>query len=75
MKMIKREDVAFKNNTPFRSCISKFNNTLIDHAEDIVMWVYNLLECIQNYSITSGSLWSYYRDLIYQVLNILLTKL
>lgn len=25
-------DVAFKNNSPFRSCISKFNKTLIDNA-------------------------------------------
>ena len=25
-------DVAFKNNAPFRSCISKINKTLIDNA-------------------------------------------
>ena len=24
----------FKNNAPFRSCISKFNNTIIDNAKD-----------------------------------------
>ena len=38
--------VAFKNNAPFRSCISKINNTLIGNAEDldIVMLMYNLLE-------------------------------
>ena len=31
--------LAFKNNAPFISCISKINNTLIDNAEnlDIVM--------------------------------------
>ena len=31
--------VAFKNNAPFISCISKINNTLIDYAKnlDIVM--------------------------------------
>ena len=38
--------LAFKNNAPVISCISKINNTLIDNAEDldIVMLMYNLLE-------------------------------
>ena len=27
--------LAFKNNAPFISCISKINNTLIDNAEDL----------------------------------------
>ena len=58
------KDVAFKNNVPFRSCISKINSTLIGNAEgvDIAMPIYNLLEYSQNYSIASGSLWNYYRD-------------
>ena len=58
------KDVAFKNNAPFRSCISKINNTLIDNPEDldIVMPMYNLLQYSQHYSLTSGSLWNYYRD-------------
>ena len=53
-----------KNNAPFRSCISKVNNTFIDNAEDldIVTSMYNLLEHSKNYSMTSGSLWNYYRD-------------
>ena len=40
------KNLTFKNNAPFRSCISKINNTFIDHAEDlhIVMPMYNLLE-------------------------------
>ena len=40
------------------------NNTFIDNAEDIdiVMLTYNLLEYSDNYSMTSGSLWNYYRD-------------
>ena len=52
------KEVAFKNNAPFRSCISKINNTLIDNVEDldIVMLMYNLLEYSQNYSMTSRSL-------------------
>ena len=42
-------------NAPFRSCISKINNTLIDNAEDlnIVMPMYKLLEQSQNYSMKS----------------------
>ena len=37
--------LAFKNNAPFNSCITKINNTLIDNAEDldIVMPMYNLI--------------------------------
>ena len=42
---------AFKNNASFISCVSKINNTLIDNAEDldIVMPMYNLIECSKNY--------------------------
>ena len=60
----RNKNVTFKNNTPFRSCISKINNTLIDNAEDldIVMPMNNLLEYIKNFSMRSGSLWNYYRD-------------
>ena len=56
--------LAFKNNTPFTSCILKINNTLNDNAEylDIVMPMYNLIEYSKNYSKTTGSLWNYYRD-------------
>ena len=38
--------LAFKNNAPFTSCISKINNTLVDNAEDldVVMPMYNLIE-------------------------------
>ena len=56
--------LAFKNNAPFLSCISKINKTLIDNAEDldVVMPMYNLLEYSKNYSKTTGSFWSYYRD-------------
>ena len=57
-------ELAFKNNAAFVSCISKINNTLIDNAEDldIVMPMYNLLEYSKNYSKTTGSFWNYYRD-------------
>ena len=56
--------LAFENNVPFRSCISKINNTFIDNAEDldIAMSMYNLLEYSDYYSLTSGNLWNYCRD-------------
>ena len=54
----KNKKLNFKNNAPFRSCISKINNTFQDNAEDldIVMPMYNLLECNDNYLMTSESL-------------------
>ena len=66
--MIKKRNkkLAFKNNAPFRSCISKINNTFIDNAEDldIARPIYNLLQYSDSYSMASGSLWNYYRDAI-----------
>ena len=63
------DDKAEKDNAPFRSCISKINNALIDNAEDldIAMPMYNLLEHSLNYSMTSGSLWNYHRHEIDEV--------
>ena len=63
----RNKKLIFKNNAPFRSCISKINNNFIDNAEDldIVMPMYNLLEYSDNYSMKSGSLWNYYSDEIY----------
>ena len=59
------KNFAFKNNAPFRSCISKtlISKTLIGNLEelDIAMLIYNLLEYSQNYTMTSGSLWNHYR--------------
>ena len=56
--------VILKTNAPFISCISKVNGALIENAEDldIVMPMYNLVECDKIYSKTSCSLWNYYRD-------------
>ena len=52
------KDVAFKNNAPFRSCLSKINNTLIGNKKhlDIAKPMHNLLEHINNYSMISESL-------------------
>ena len=51
--------IAFKNCAPFTKCISRINNKDIDNARDIdiVMPIYNLIECSDNYSKTSGSLY------------------
>ena len=40
----RNKKLTFKNNAPFRSCISKINDTFIDNIEDldIVMPIYNL---------------------------------
>ena len=56
--------MAFKNNAPFISCISKINNALIDNAQelDIVMPMYNLIRSGKNYSKITVTLWNYYRD-------------
>ena len=40
----RNKKLTFTNNAPFRSCISKINDTFIDNAEDrdIVRFMYNL---------------------------------
>ena len=60
----RNKNLTFRNNSPFRLCRSKTHNIFVDNAEDvdIVMPMYNLLDYSDNYSITSGSLWNYYRD-------------
>ena len=60
----KDNGVAFKDCAPFTNCISEINNTQIDSCKhiDIVMPLYNLLECSDNYAKTSGRLWQYYKD-------------
>ena len=49
----------------------KIYNKFIENVEDldIVMPMYNLLECSNNYSMTSGSMWNYYRDEINDYAN------
>ena len=60
----REKGVAFKNCALFTSCKSDINNVEIDYCQDIdiVMRMYNLIEYIDNYAKTSGSLWQYYRD-------------
>ena len=60
----RNKGIIFKNCAPFTKCIRRINGTDIDNAQDIdtVMPMYNLIEYIDNYSKTSGSLWQYYKD-------------
>ena len=66
----RNKKLIFKNNAPFKSWLSKIINLFIDIWEDldIVMPMYNLLEC-ENHSMTSGSLRNYYRDEINECAN------
>ena len=60
----RNKKLNFKNNTPFRSCTSKINNTFIDNAKDldIVMTMYNLLEYSDGRSMTTWHLWNCDKD-------------
>ena len=63
--------LIFENQAPLRSCISQIYNKFVDNVEelDTFMSVYNLLEYSDNYSMTSGSLWNYYRDEVNDAAN------
>ena len=54
----KNINLAFKNNAPFISCISKINGVKTDNVFylDVVMPMYNSLEYCKNYKKTTGSL-------------------
>ena len=60
----RNKKLTFRNNATFRSSISNINNTFTDNVEDldIVMLMFKLSEYTDSYSMTSGSLWNYYRD-------------
>ena len=61
--------LVFKNNAPFRLCISKINNTFVVNEDyDIDMPMYNLLEYNDNYSMTSGNV-NNYRDEVNDATN------
>ena len=57
--------LILKNNALSICHVLKINGTFIDNAEDldVVMPMYNLIEYNKNYSKTSGTLWSYYKDI------------
>ena len=56
--------VEFKICAPFTKCITKFDGTTIDNAEDsdLFMSMYNFIECSSNYPETTGSLWFYSKN-------------
>ena len=56
--------VSFKNCILFTKCITKIGGTTTDDAEDLdlIMPMYNLIECSSNYSETTESLWFYSKD-------------
>ena len=56
--------VVFKNCAPFEKCSTEIDGTLVDEAKfiNITMPMYNLIECSDNYSDTSGSLLGFKRD-------------
>ena len=57
----RNEKLIFKNYASFTDCISEKYSKEIDHAKDIdvAMPIYNLIECSDNCSKTSGSVWQY----------------
>ena len=56
--------VIIQNCASFTNCISEINNKQVDNviSIDVLMPMYNLIECSDNYPKTSENLWQYYRD-------------
>ena len=56
--------IAFKNCARFKYCRTEINETFVDKTEhiNVAMPMYNLIECSNNYSDTSGSLWQFKRN-------------
>ena len=59
-----KNQVIFKNCAPFTNCVSEIHYTVVNNTKDldIVMPMYNLIECSNNYSKTFESLWQYCKD-------------
>ena len=57
-------NIAFKNCAPFTRCVTHINDEHVETAEklDIIMPMYNLIECSDNYADSSGSLYQFKRD-------------
>ena len=55
---------AFRNCALFTKCMIKSDGTMINDAEDLdlVILMYNLLECSSNHADRTGSLWVYSKD-------------
>ena len=57
-------NVAFKDCAPFTRCVTHINEERFDTTKDfdITIPMYNLIECRDNYSDASGSLWQFERS-------------
>ena len=57
------QEVIFKICGSFTDCINEINNTQVDNTKDldVVISMYNLIKCSDNYSKTYGCLWQYFR--------------
>ena len=57
-------DVAFRNCTRFRRCVSHMNDEHVETAKilDIIMPLYNLIEYFDSYADSSASLYQFKRD-------------
>ena len=64
MLILDNTRVAFKNCASFTKCITHINDEYVDNADnlDIIMLMYKLIECSDNYSDISGNLWQFKRD-------------
>ena len=56
--------VSFRNCAPFAKCITKIDETTIDDAVNLDLFIpmYKLIEYSSNYSETTRSLWFYSKD-------------
>ena len=59
----KNKKVIFKNCAPFTDCVSEISNKQVENAKDIdvVIPMYKLVECRDNFPKLSRSLYLYYR--------------
>ena len=57
-------NVAFKNCAPFTRCVTHMNDEHVETAEnlDIIMPIYNLIEYLDEYADSSGTLCQFKRD-------------
>ena len=58
------KQVIYKICAPFTDCIREIHNNEVDDKKDLdlVMSIYNLMECLNNYSKTLGRLWKFYKE-------------
>ena len=61
---VRNKKVLYQNCALFTYCIREIINTGIHNANqiDVLMQMYKLIEYKDNYSLTFGSLWQYYRN-------------